>query len=113
MHEMSICEGILQILEDEAKRHVFTRVSKVRLEIGALAAVETEALLFSFDVVTRGTVADGAELEVLDVEAKAWCFDCCETVLIASRLDDCPACKGSRLKATSGDELRIKDLEVA
>ena len=113
MHEMSICEGVVQVLEEEAVRSDFRRVSKVRLEIGALAAVEPEALMFSFDVVARGTIADGAVLEILNVEAAAWCFDCCETVPIASRLDDCPTCKGSRLKPTSGDELRIKDLEVA
>ena len=112
MHEMSICEGVLQIMEDEAKRHAFERVTKIRLEIGALAAVEPEALRFSFDVVTRGSVAEGAELEILDLEAAAWCFDCSESVPIKSRVDDCPKCEGSRLKPTSGDELRIKDMEV-
>ncbi|MEL6977832.1 MAG: hydrogenase maturation nickel metallochaperone HypA [Pseudomonadota bacterium] len=113
MHEMSLCEGVLQILEDEARRHDFKKVSKVRLEVGALAVVEPDALRFSFDVVMRGTVAEGAQLEIVNVDAEAWCFDCCDTVPIASRLDDCPRCNGSRLKPTRGDELRIKDLEVA
>lgn len=113
MHEMSLCEGVVQILEQEAERHAFERVTKVRLEIGQLAAVETEALRFSFDVVARGTLAEGAALEILPVPGSGWCFDCSQTVPIASRLDDCPLCGGSKINPTGGDELRIKDLEVA
>ena len=40
MHEMSLCQGVVQILEEQAKTHAFTRVRTVRLEIGPLAAVE-------------------------------------------------------------------------
>ncbi len=50
MHEMAISESIIGILEEEARRQHYARVKKVRLEIGALAGVETEALRFSFDV---------------------------------------------------------------
>ena len=60
MHEMSLCESILQIIEDEAQRHGFHRVTRVRLEIGRLSGVEIEAMRFGFDAVTRDSVADGA-----------------------------------------------------
>lgn len=112
MHEMSLCEGVVQILEDEARRHRFSGVTRVRLEIGALAAVEPEAMLFCFDAVTRGTLAEGAVLEIVPVAATAWCFDCSRSVPIASRLDACPLCGGDRLKPTTGDEMRVKDMEV-
>lgn len=113
MHELSICESVLQVLEQEAAVHGAERVIGVRLEIGRFAGVEPEALRFGFDVVTRGTVAEGARLEILDVPGRAWCFDCSDTVPVAARHDCCPRCNSSRLQSVSGDELRIKDMEVA
>ena len=55
MHEMSLCEGILQVLEDNAKEKAFTSVKTVWLEIGALSGVEIEAMRFGFDAVMKGS----------------------------------------------------------
>jgi hydrogenase nickel incorporation protein HypA/HybF len=54
MHEMSLAEGILQICEDAAAREGCRRVTEVRIEIGALAGVEVEALGFCLEVVLKG-----------------------------------------------------------
>ena len=113
MQEMSLCEGILQVIEDAARREGFARVSRVRLEVGRFAGVEPAALRFGFDVVTRGSVAEGAALELIDLPGRAFCFDCAETVELGQRLDPCPRCGGGRLTPVAGDEMRIRDLEVA
>ena len=112
MHELSLCEGIVQIIEDQAAQQDFTSVEKVRLEIGALAGVELEALRFGFDVVTKGTVAENAELEIIELAGQAWCMPCQKSVGISQRFDACPDCGSHQLQVTGGDELRIKDLEV-
>ena len=112
MHEMALCESVLQIIEEHARRERFHRVLEVRLEIGALAGVEIDAMRFGFDVVCRGTLADGARLEIVEMPARAHCFDCGETVPVAERYDPCPRCGGYRLQVTEGDQMRIKDLEV-
>ncbi len=112
MHEMSLCEGILQVLEENATRQDYRRVKAVRLEIGALAGVELEALRFGFDAVMRGSLADGARLEIIEVPATAWCMQCAQTVLVRQRFDACPQCNSHQLQVTGGEELRIKDLEV-
>ena len=65
MHEMSLCEGILQILDDNAKSQGFERVKTVWLEVGGLSGVDLDALRFCFDAVTRGSLADNAKLEVI------------------------------------------------
>jgi len=116
MHEMSLAEGVLGVIEDTlAAQPAGARevVRSVRLEIGRLAAVELEALRFSFDVVKQGTVADGATLEVIEVPGAAWCMQCCTTVAIAQRGDPCPDCGSYQLQVTAGDELRVKDIELA
>jgi hydrogenase nickel incorporation protein HypA/HybF len=112
MHEMSICESLLQILEEEAKTGGYRRVRTVWLEVGPFSGVEHEALLFSFDAVTRGTLAEQARLEICQTEAQAWCLPCGENKTIKNRYDACPTCGSHQLQLTSGEELRIKELEV-
>ena len=65
MHEMSLAEGVLQLIEDSARQEEFSKVTTVWLEIGQLAGVEVEAMRFCFDAVTRGSLAEGANLEII------------------------------------------------
>lgn len=112
MHEMSICESVVQILKEQARFHGYSRVKAVWLEIGPLAAVEPEAMRFCFDAVTRGTLAEKARLEIVDIPATAWCMACAKGVRIANRFDSCPDCGSHQMQITGGDELRIKQMEV-
>ena len=72
MHELSLCENILQVMEAQAEARGFQRVKAVWLEVGKLSCVEVEALRFSFDVVTRDSLADGARLEIVEMPGQAW-----------------------------------------
>lgn len=112
MHEMSICEGILLTLEEEAKKQQFQRVKQVWLEIGVFAGVEPQALHFSWEVVTSNSLAEGSKLHIIDEPGQAWCLGCSQTVEIQNRYDDCPKCGSHLLQVTAGEALRIKELEV-
>ncbi len=112
MHELSLCEGVIQVVEDSARQQGFCRVKTVWLEIGALAGVELEAMRFGFDVVKRGTLAEEASLEIIRLPGQAWCLPCAKTVTIDQRFDACPACGSYQLQVTGGEELRVKELEV-
>ena len=112
MHEMSLCESILRIVEDEAEAGSFTRVRTVRLEIGRFAGVEIEALRFAFGAVTRDSLADGARLEIIELPGEAWCMNCGTSVQLSQRFDPCPGCNGHELQITGGTQMRVKDLEV-
>ncbi len=112
MHEMSLAEGVLRIIEENAKNGNYSRVLVVRLEIGALSHVEPEALRFCFDAVIRGSLADGARLEILETEGRGYCLGCGKEVTVAARYDPCPDCGAYQVQVTGGDELRVRDLEV-
>ncbi len=109
MHEMSLAEGVLQVVEEAAQARP---VRLVCLEIGALASVEVEALRFAFDVVKNGSVADGAALDILATPGTAWCMRCCSSVPIAARGDACPQCGSHQMQVTGGDDMRVKELEL-
>jgi hydrogenase nickel incorporation protein HypA/HybF len=113
MHEISICEGIIQLLKVEAKKQHFDKVTTLWLEIGELASVEVEALRFSFGIVSQGTLAQDATLKIEQPAGQAWCQGCLKTIAINARYQPCELCGGHQLQLTQGDEMRIKELEVA
>lgn len=112
MHEMSLCEGVLDLLKENARSQGYQRVRRVWLEIGALAGVEPEAMRFGFDAVTRGSLAEGAGLEIIERPGEAWCMSCSSRVEIERRYDSCPRCGGYQLHVTGGDQMRVTELEV-
>lgn len=112
MHEFALAESIVEIVSEEAHKQGFRAVRVLRLQIGALANVEPEALQFCFDAVSSGTVAEGAALDILRTPAQGWCRDCCKTVSLEERFGPCPECGRTYVEMTSGDELRLAELEV-
>ena len=112
MHEMSLAESVLRIIEDEAQAQQFSRVRSVTLEIGRLAAVEAEAMRFAFGAVMRNTVAEGARLVLMDIPGQGSCADCGATVLMDEPLALCAQCGSGRVHVTGGDRMRVLELEV-
>lgn len=112
MHEMSLAEGIVQLVEDTVRADGCSKVKAVWLEIGQLAAVEKEALRFCFDAVTRDTVAEGARLEIIETPGQGWCMKCEGNVAVTALYDACPVCGSYQIQVTGGSEMRVKELEV-
>ena len=108
MHEMSLAEGVLQIVEDAAQGpQGFARVKTVFLEIGQLSSVEAEAMAFCFEA-----VSNGAKLEIVSVPGEGLCLSCQKTVPLAQVYDPCPECGGYPVQPTAGTEMRVRELEV-
>ena len=61
----------------------------------------------------RGSLADGAKLDIVTEPAEAHCLSCFELVTVSDRLSPCPKCGGTELQISGGDALRIRELEVA
>ncbi|WP_024520493.1 hydrogenase maturation nickel metallochaperone HypA [Bradyrhizobium sp. Tv2a-2] len=112
MHEMALCEGIIGIVEEEARRHPFSKVRSVCLDLGALSHVTPEGLKFYFEIVAARTIADGAALRIRKLPGAAWCMACSRKVEIAQRGEPCPYCGGYQLQVIAGEEMRVKELEV-
>jgi hydrogenase nickel incorporation protein HypA/HybF len=112
MHEMSLAEGVLQLIEDSAQKQNFNRVKTVWLEIGQLAGVEVEAMKFCFEAVMRDSIAQDAQLEIIETPGQAWCLHCAEVVHVQVLFDACPNCGSHQVQVTGGNEMRVKELEV-
>ncbi|MEY5404141.1 hydrogenase/urease maturation nickel metallochaperone HypA [Salmonella enterica subsp. enterica serovar Corvallis] len=57
MHELALAQNIIELLEEQAVNHQFSKVKQVWLEIGVMACVEVPALHFGLDVAARHTLA--------------------------------------------------------
>ena len=113
MHEMALASSMRDIVEEVARSNGAARVSAVRVEVGALACVETAALRFCFDASMIGSLAEGARLDIEVTPRTAWCMPCGTTVPLAQRGEPCPMCGSYQLQVSGGDEMRVLDIEVA
>ena len=112
MHEMSLAESVLEIIENSAAQHGSAKVHAVWLEIGQLSCVETEAMRFCFDAVMRGSIAEQAKLEIIEVAGTGWCEQCASSMPMATLAEACPKCGNRALKIRAGDTMRVRELEV-
>ena len=99
MHEITLCQRALEIVEQQAIQNGAKRVTGVWMKVGAFSCVETSAMTFCFDLVCRGTLAEGCELHVEEQEAECWCEACQLYVQLVSVLvRRCPQCNSDNLR---------------
>ena len=105
MHELGITQNIVAIVAEHAQGRSVTRVV---LEVGALAGVMSDAVQFCFDVVAEGTPLQGAALEIRRIEARARCRACRVEFAQDTLFTSC-GCGSHDIERITGEELRIKE----
>lgn len=107
VHEVGIMANILRTAEEAARQGNGSKILKLRIRIGSMSGIVSDALQFAFEALRVGTMADGAELEIEIVPAVCQCRDC----NIDYKPDEidflCPKCGGSNIKLLKGRELEI------
>ncbi|HYB40367.1 MAG TPA: hydrogenase maturation nickel metallochaperone HypA [Candidatus Methylomirabilis sp.] len=109
MHELGIVQRVIEIAAEASGG---ARVTRIVLEIGKLSAILPDAVRFAFDLATPDTVAEGAVLEIIETPGRASCRSCRAQLVLDRPYGRC-ACGETDLEWLSGDELRIKQMEVA
>jgi hydrogenase nickel incorporation protein HypA/HybF len=108
MHELSLMESVVEAI---VERIGDARVTVVRLEVGELSAVIPGSLHFCFDICTRGTPLEGSDLEIATIPGRGRCERCGVDRRIRTHADMCEC--GGYLRVLAGEELRVKNVEVA
>jgi hydrogenase nickel incorporation protein HypA/HybF len=108
MHELGITRNIVSIVEEAARGR---RVRRVTLDVGKLAGVIPDALVFCFDVVAKGTALEGARLDINEIAGRCRCRDCGREFETATLYQAC-ACGSHRVERLAGEELKIREMEV-
>ncbi len=108
MHELGIAQEIVDIC---ARRAGQDRVGRVVLEIGRHALIFPDSIRFCFDLCSEGTVVEGATLEIHEIPGRANCRECGLEVFLEQPFATC-SCGSSDMEWLSGDEIKIKEMEV-
>lgn len=112
MHEMSIAQGILDIVLKTAAEHNAVKVSCIKLLIGQMTQVEPESLKFGFAALSTGSIADGANVEITIVPLVGECNSCGQQFTVEKFSFLCPLCNSASIALVSGRELAVDYLEV-
>ncbi|AUX92735.1 hydrogenase maturation nickel metallochaperone HypA [Mixta gaviniae] len=113
MHEITLCQYAVEMMQQHAQQHHARRITAVWLEVGAFSCVEPEALRFCFDIACRETLAEGCQLHLTTPAAESWCHDCRQAIaLLSPGVLRCPQCGGRNLRVTADDGMKIKRIEI-
>jgi len=112
MHEMSLVEALMDTLLDMQRRQGWSRVSRVTLKVGRLRQVVPEAMVFCFEVASKGTSVEGASLEIEEAPLVSRCTRCGEEWSDSESLGLCPFCGSVDVEVVQGMELLLESVEV-
>lgn len=109
MHELALTQDLVGLIEENCAGR---RVTRVVLEVGKLAAVVPDAFRFCFELCAEGTLAEGAQLEIIELGGRGKCRECGLESELSSIFQGC-SCGSLALELLRGEELRLREVEVA
>ena len=112
MHELPVTEQIVRIATEHGQKARASKISRIRLVIGDRSSFTGESIRMYFGLVSRGTLCEGALLEIETARTKLKCPSCgtlFERVLKTFR---CPVCGADGEPTEFGREFYIDSIEV-
>ena len=110
MHEYSVVQALIDQVEVHVRGHAGAKVHRVRLKLGESAGVDPELLRTALETFKKGSVLEGAGIEIVHVPT-AWACGLCKTPIARGARLQCALCGGPG-KQVSGDELVLDQLEL-
>jgi len=112
MHELSVTESVLEIASKHAHQAQATRVTDIHLVIGRLSSIIDESVEFYWDIISKNTICEDAQLHFKRLPAELVCLDCEQEYTLSDELTPCPNCGSARVRLLSGDEFHLESIEI-
>ena len=112
MHELSVTQGMLEIVLRHAQQAGAQRITHIHLVIGDLTSIVDDSVQFYFDFISQDTIAEGAQLVFQRTPAIFRCRDCGNTFTPNGRDFACPHCGEMSVDVVAGNEFRVESIEV-
>ncbi len=110
MHEFSIAQSIVEKVQKHVPVNQKQGIRSVKLKLGDLAGIVPESLMFCFEAVSNGTIAQGAQLEIEKIPAVYHCGKCGSFFEDGRYMTLCASC-GENVELISGNELDVTEVE--
>lgn len=112
MHELAICQSLINQLEAIANERNAQSVSSILVGMGPLSGVEAQLLKNAYPIASAGTVAENAELVIELLPIKVKCNECGSESEAKPNKLVCKQCGNWRTTLISGDELLLLSVEL-
>ncbi len=112
MHELSVTQSMLDLALEYAGRASAKRIPHINLVIGELSGIVDESVQFYFDFVSKGTLAEGAQLAFERQPARFRCRACGHEFALQDGNWACPACQALGGEFIAGREFYMESIEV-
>ena len=112
MHEMSVTESMVGVVLRHAEQNHATRVTRINMVLGDFSSVMPESVQFYFDIISKDTVAEGAELNFRRTKLLARCEGCGDEFEVVEYDFTCPGGQGSKTEIISGREFQVESIEI-
>jgi hydrogenase nickel incorporation protein HypA/HybF len=112
MHELSVTESILEIALRHASSAQAKRITDLYLVIGQLSSIVDDSVQFYWEIITKGTLAEGSRLHFERISTQLNCLDCDNHYSPSDEDFSCPACSSARVKVIAGEEFQLEAIEV-
>ena len=112
MHELSVTESILNISLEHAKKAGAARVTDIYLVIGQLSSLVDDSVQFYWDMISEGSMCEGAQLHFNRLPARIYCINCSQESDLGEELAPCPACGSDQVQVISGEQFYLDSIEV-
>ena len=112
MHELVIVEGILEAVIPAVEKYEVERIETIRLKIGEMSGIVPSCINEYFEIAAKGTIAEGAKIEIERIPIRITCPDCGYEGVISKGQYRCPACDGAGFRIISGREYYVDSVEA-
>ena len=113
MHELAICQALLDQVHRLAKEENAVAVTTITIEVGPLSGVEPDLLSRAYSLARLNSLAHDAELIVTTSQIRVAC-DVCDTETVAATNNlVCGECGNWRTRLVAGDELTLLQVELS
>jgi hydrogenase nickel incorporation protein HypA/HybF len=113
MHEVSIALSLLDIAKSYCEKEGYKGIESIGVKLWKASGVMSEALLFAFDAVKIGTIAEKAHLIIDEIPVSSFCNTCNNNFSVKETFVlSCPRCGDTSLRLETGRELDISEMEV-
>jgi hydrogenase nickel incorporation protein HypA/HybF len=112
VHELSVCQSLLDQVEAIARDHGAAAVRRVAVQIGPLSGVDSGLLARAFEIASAGTMAAGATLEVEAPPVRVECRRCNALTTASPGRLLCGACGDWHTRLVGGDEMLLARVEM-
>lgn len=113
MHELSITQHILDITIRHAEAANAVKITDIYLVVGQLSSIVDDSVQFYWDMICKGTIAEGAALHFKRLPAELQCSDCHHHYAIEeSTAFECPRCGSRAVQFISGEQFFIEAIDI-